>query len=55
MTRGQPASQIVFALRDASFVPTALTRDDAFWAQVEELLHAMLTRPMADVIAQEVA
>lgn len=53
MAQGRHAPDIVAAVRAASFVPRIVAQDDAFWGTVAAILHDMLTRPMAQVIAQE--
>ena len=53
MAHGKDAHEVVTAIRAASFMPQAVTWDDAFWNEVTDILHAMLTRPMTEVIAQE--
>ncbi|MGX0879322.1 fructuronate reductase [Roseovarius sp. MBR-154] len=55
MAQGRQAPEAIEAERAASFISPAVVRDEAFWTDVETILHDMLTRPMAEVISQEAA
>ena len=53
LTKGKHSIDIIPALRLARFIPSNVQADEGFWGVVESLLNHMLTKPMADVIAQE--
>ncbi|NIY70817.1 mannitol dehydrogenase family protein [Marivivens donghaensis] len=55
MADGKSAVEIVAHMRKASFVSETAATDDAFWAEVTEILTAMLTEPMTTVIEAEAA
>ncbi len=53
LAAGKDADGIAAALRGAGFMPQAVAADAAFWDEVAGILSDMLSRPMAEVIAEE--
>ena len=55
MANGKCAAKIVANIREADFVSETTASDDAFWAEVTEILASMLVEPMTAVIEAEAA
>ncbi|WP_228069162.1 mannitol dehydrogenase family protein [Marivivens aquimaris] len=55
MARGKGAGEIVANIRKSGFISETVATDDAFWAEVTEILASMLAEPMTAVIEAEAA
>lgn len=52
---GKSAKAIIAALPGLGIVPTEIMEDGALWQEAEAILNDMLSRPMAEVLANETA